>query len=594
MRIPAGKWGIVVLTTLAAALRWASVWDAPLTHDELITLERLRFASFAEVIQGGVMTDTHPAGVHVLLWLWTHVVGWSDLWIRMPFVLMGVACIPLTYRALRLWTNETTAVMAAAFMAAAQFPIYYSALARPYIPGLLWMLLAIPPFVAIVWKGSRRKSDLVWLALSWAGMAYTQHLAMLHAATMAIAGLIWVSASQRKVYMWACGLALLLYLPHVPITWHQLQRGGVGGAEGWLAAPTWDWPNHFLAYLTHFIPGALMLVMVLLALQKPWSQPMWLKAAILAMLPLAIAMAYSMWVNPLLQYSGLLFGLPFWLVVLFYRKESQGWKNLWEPAILALILTVTLVRERRHFDWMSETGYRHFAQALQAHPERFGLHRDAYRCIAHYQSNGTWLAGMPNDAVSQDSLRKWLETNPKSELQVGNAQPHHLAVIREYYSAESVVFQGFTSETRVFEHTGSPTQRTVFYATGQTPLRPDETFAAVQRFSFDALVQRPWDRIGLAAQGWAPGVVGYLVIKHGEEALVWKHVNFQVTSSFHYNVSDLLTDLRDVPPSGTVVEVGIINETGAPASIDSLYAWIEEGNRWQYALIAPIPQPYAR
>jgi hypothetical protein len=337
------------------------------------------------------------------------------------------------------------------------------------------------------------------------------------------------------------------------------------------------------------------LLLLRLAFQKPWSNPLWLKAGLLALLPMGIALAYSMWVNPLLQYSGLLYGLPFWLMLLLYRSpNSIHWKGMWEPALMALILVVTLVRDRQHFHWIKELGYRTFAAELKNHPQRRGLHRDAYRCVAHYLPSGNWVSGMPNDAVSQDSLRRWLLVNPVAELQVGNVQPQHLAVIREFYPAESVLHQGFTGENRLFTTSGQPWPRTVFHAAGKVAFAGSDVFQAVKRMPFDSLVAHPWDRIGIAAKGMAPGVVAYLVIKNGDEALVWKHAPIQNNAIFNYNASDLLTDLKEQPHENTVVEVGLLNESGNPVVIDSLYAWIEEGNRWQYALIAPIPQPYAR
>lgn len=588
MRFTAHHWVVVVLTALAAALRLVNVNAFSLSHDELITLQRLLFDDFLTVVRQGVMTDTHPAGVHLFLWVWSKLGGMGDAWLRVPFIAMGIACVPLMYRAALLWTNKPTALLATAFMAAAQFPVYYSQLARPYIPGLFFMLLAIPPFFRLTQGTSKGWRDVVLLGFSLAAMAYTQHLAMVHAAVLAACGLFWTKAEGRKNYLMALGLALVLYAPHLPVTLHQIQRGGVGGPDGWLGAPGWNWPNEFLAYLTHFIPGALLVVVVLLGLNRPWESKSWLRAALLAVLPLALAFFYSRWVNPLLQYSGLLFGLPFWLMLLLYRRKEDRFWTLAEPALLSLILVVTLVRDRQHYALFNNLGYKTYAHLLEQHPEALGLHRDAPMCVAHYTDARNYAAGMPNDAVSQDSLRRFLRKTRATSLLVGNARPDHLAVLREFYPAELRLDAGFTHETRLFEAAGQPWSRAVLHRVGPQTFAADEEFMAVKRIPLDSLDFLPWNRIGVAALGQASDVIGYLAIKEGEK-VVWKHVNFAQEGAFTYMVSDLLTDHPQPFEAGAVLEVGLLHTPGRVAQTDSLYVWMEEGNQMQYALLAPIP-----
>ena len=115
MRIPTHLWVVVLLTALAAVLRLVNVTAFSLSHDELITLQRLLFDDVMTVVRQGVMTDTHPAGVHLFLWVWTTLGGMGDAWLRLPFILMGIACVPLMYRTALLWTNRPTALLTAAF-----------------------------------------------------------------------------------------------------------------------------------------------------------------------------------------------------------------------------------------------------------------------------------------------------------------------------------------------------------------------------------------------------------------------------------------------------------------------------------------------
>ena len=92
---------LAAVTLIGAILRLAEI-SAPLTHDELSAIIRVRFDNIAELIQEGVKTsDTHPAGVQFFLWLWCKLFGTSAVVVRLPFVLMGIGCIPLAYNIAR-------------------------------------------------------------------------------------------------------------------------------------------------------------------------------------------------------------------------------------------------------------------------------------------------------------------------------------------------------------------------------------------------------------------------------------------------------------------------------------------------------------
>ena len=111
---------------IGAALRVGGMFG-PLTHDELSAICRLQYDSLADVLTYGVkLGDTHPGGVQVLMWLWAQLFGTSAFAIRLPFVLMGIATIPLIYAIGRQWYGEWSALMPAAVIAVSQYTVYYS------------------------------------------------------------------------------------------------------------------------------------------------------------------------------------------------------------------------------------------------------------------------------------------------------------------------------------------------------------------------------------------------------------------------------------------------------------------------------------
>ena len=86
---------LAVIMVVAALLRLWKLGQVPFMHDEFSALLRTRFDNFHDFIQQGVMPDSHPLGVQLFLWGWVRLVGWSELWVKLPFALMGIASIYL-------------------------------------------------------------------------------------------------------------------------------------------------------------------------------------------------------------------------------------------------------------------------------------------------------------------------------------------------------------------------------------------------------------------------------------------------------------------------------------------------------------------
>ena len=102
------RWTFLALMALAALLRFWRLSDMPFMHDELSALVRL-YPSLWETIRIGVaQQDTHPPGVQVFEWLWTWLFGTSEFAVKLPFVLMSLAALPLLYRTAMAWTSATT------------------------------------------------------------------------------------------------------------------------------------------------------------------------------------------------------------------------------------------------------------------------------------------------------------------------------------------------------------------------------------------------------------------------------------------------------------------------------------------------------
>ncbi|MFT3885362.1 MAG: glycosyltransferase family 39 protein [Flavobacteriales bacterium] len=229
--------------TLAALLLLATVlrcWDLPhipYTHDELSALLRVDYPSLGEAIGKGVVgVDTHPPGVHAFTWAWTRLFGYGEGLVKLPFILMSLLAIVLLYRFAWSWLGGSVALVGTALLATLQYTVMYGQIARPYAFGLFTTALLADQLTRYIGSGSRRA--LVGITTAAVLSAWTHHFALMLATFMYVTGLFLVAREQRKAYLIAGGVAVLLYLPNVPLFIAQL---GWKGLDEWLTAPGPGW-----------------------------------------------------------------------------------------------------------------------------------------------------------------------------------------------------------------------------------------------------------------------------------------------------------------------------------------------------------------
>lgn len=295
-----------------------------LSNDELSAINRLNFNSLSEVIQLGIRPDGHPAGAELLLYFWTHFFGMSPAAIRFPFVFISALAPLFGYLFLHKISGKAPALFLAAALSLLSFPQLYGQIARPYGIGLTFTLMAAFFWAKLLLDFPQMKRNIILyssgLALAWSLCIYTHYFAALMAVIMGISGLFFLKKNNFMAYLSAAVATIILFLPHAEITIHQLSLGGVGN---WLGKPDnlWLW-NHILyifndSYLILFI--TLILIIGLFVLQPPKSRRIKLQIMLLFwfLLPFLIGFFYSIYVNPVLQNSVLIFSMPFLLAFLF-------------------------------------------------------------------------------------------------------------------------------------------------------------------------------------------------------------------------------------------------------------------------------------
>jgi hypothetical protein len=335
-------------------------------------LLRTRFDSFGELIEFGVKTDTHPAGVQVFMYYWVSLFGEQNWMVKLPFIAMGVGAIYYSYKLAACWFNETVALTSSAFLAVLQFTVMYSQIARPYISGL-FLIMGFTYYATKLLESKTTSKKYLFLTIIFGALcAYNHHFSLLLAGLIGTGFLI-ISPYRKTMLIVAGGIAIL-YLPHIGIFINQLSRGGVGE---WLGPPTWDFGWQFLKYAFHYsyvLLGLIILVICIPIFLKKQSSPTpkkWLIFSIsLVLIYFAVGFFYSLWKNPIIQFSMLLYVFPFLLFALFSFLPKLEYKyNLILVFMVLLIGTYSLTSERNHYYTFYHTRYFQMIEDMEETPQ---------------------------------------------------------------------------------------------------------------------------------------------------------------------------------------------------------------------------------
>jgi hypothetical protein len=371
-------WLIILILFTGAILRFWRLTEIPFTHDEFSAIIRTRFTDFHELIEKGVMIDGHPAGVQVLLFYMIRVFGESEAVIKTPFILFGLLSVWMTYVIGKKWFSATTGLVAAAFLSFLQFPVMYSQVARPYASGLFLVLLMVNFWTNFIFYPNRRYYfNLAGFAISAALCGYDHHFCMLFAVMTGVTGLFFVKGRRLSNYIAACALAIVLYLPHLPVLFHQLS---IGGVEGWLQKPRFDFLLDHLRYVFHFSVFVYLLVLLLVALslfmdrRKPaFGSKFTLISAIWFLVPYIVGFLYSRYQSSVLQHSVLIFSFPFLLFLLFgLFKTTRVSHQAMLVILVGLTLIPSLIFERHHYSLFYLNPYREIVREAKKAADSLG------------------------------------------------------------------------------------------------------------------------------------------------------------------------------------------------------------------------------
>lgn len=368
------RWLLVFILIVATILRLYNL-DYSYSNDELSALSRLNFDSLQDLIVKGVMVDFHPAFVQLFLYFWTQLFGNTEIAVRLPFVFFGVGSIWLVYLVSKEWFNRNTALATASAMAGLQFFIMYSQLARPYSPGLFFTWAAVWFWTRIL-KGKGSYTTALGGGVCVALAMHTHYFSFMQVMIMSGLGLIWVNKENLKYYLTAGIVAFVLWIPHLTITIHHLSKGGVGT---WLGAPEQNYLWTFILFLVNdYIILILFLIIFAAGLwtnRHVWRLNRWhLISLLLFFIPFCIGFYYSRLVNPVLQYSTLIFAAPCLLMLAFssLKKEIAGFRLIVLTLLILGSTSLSTIAITKYYSTENFGVFRELSEKLTLWEDRFG------------------------------------------------------------------------------------------------------------------------------------------------------------------------------------------------------------------------------
>ena len=461
---------IWIIITVGAATRLFNIGNVAYMHDELSALSRIQFDSLGDLFERGIKPDAHPPLIQLFLYFWTKIFGYAEWIVKLPFILCGIASIWLVYDIGKNWFSEKAGILSAAVIATTEYTVFYSQIIRPYSSGMFFCILLAWCFTHGFYKpaNTNRKRNLfrAGFAVSLALSGYNHHFSLVQAILFAVLSWVILPKQELKYYFLFCFIGALLYLPNIPLLFTQLGYGGVGE---WLGPPKPDFLLQYLRYIGHYsiVPLSVVGIAIIYSISgnmewKGKKTILIIISLLLFFIPFLLAYYYSLEINPILQFSTLIFGFPFLLIGLFSGIDDAT-KNTAPVTLLALLIigtqVFTLIDHRKYYDIIAHQPFERFVKltndfyreipkektAVVFNTENWFI--DFYQ---HRTGNSfpykTWYDKELTDA----SFTKWLMSQDVDYIIGANLNENWVPLIKYKYPYVIKSEMGFTYEYYIF------------------------------------------------------------------------------------------------------------------------------------------------
>jgi len=172
---------LLLIVAVGAVLRLYDLDGKTLSHPEVYTpgialppgiTEPPPRTGFLETVSFHWLSEPHPPGYYLAMWLWTKLFGTGLGAIRLTSALLGIGSLYLMFRVAATEYGHKAGLIAAGLLALQGFHIYWSQMARMYAPGCFLGLLATWLLLRMMHAAApRRGVEAGYVATLFAGAA---------------------------------------------------------------------------------------------------------------------------------------------------------------------------------------------------------------------------------------------------------------------------------------------------------------------------------------------------------------------------------------------------------------------------------------
>lgn len=214
---------LAAVVAVAVIVRFATLGDQSLDHDETVTAARVLHPSFSDSMQVVVNGERSPPLYYTLVWVWSRVWGTGAVDLRSLSAIFGTLTVLASYLAGRELVSRRTGLVAAALVALNPYLIWYSQEARSYGAVVMFGAFGLY-FLARHLRRPSGRSLAGWASMS--ALALCSHYFAIFAVIGEAALLIVLSARRRPALI-ACLTVAAVGLALVPLAVVQ-ESGGRG------------------------------------------------------------------------------------------------------------------------------------------------------------------------------------------------------------------------------------------------------------------------------------------------------------------------------------------------------------------------------
>ena len=171
---------VIYLILILGLILRLIVINQSLWLDEAIGALAARDFSYGGILTNFMHFDNHPPLYYLTLRFWTDIFGYSEISLRMPSVLFGVATIYFVYLISKKITYQSPttnsiSLFSAILLATSQFHIYYSQEARMYSMATFFSTLSIYAFLFIV-ESTKKLKYWVIFSIATTTLIFTDYM----------------------------------------------------------------------------------------------------------------------------------------------------------------------------------------------------------------------------------------------------------------------------------------------------------------------------------------------------------------------------------------------------------------------------------